>query len=169
MVFGTLIIGRIALAKSRLDILDATPALLSTSNEVEHAQVRSSYIEAARLMKLLCTEWQRHCYNRRTWQLLDRYRKSYCLTQWRLLSDSPLIPGDSSTLGQAQDEPTFNAKAAKDHGPLPLPPMMDPVKLAARYKYRAPKRRSTSLNLTKLQRELKNNPYGEWTSGPFRP
>lgn len=115
-------------------------------------------------MRLLYRDRQRYCYNGRIWQLLDHSRKGYGFGQRRLVSDSPHPTGDSSNMEQAtkaQDDPVSNVKAAREHRPLPLPPLMDPVKLAARNKFRHSKRQPSGQNLTQLQRQLKNNPYGE--------
>ncbi|KAI9786091.1 MAG: hypothetical protein M1816_008120 [Peltula sp. TS41687] len=65
----------------------------------------------------------------------------------------------------AQDD---HAEAAREHS-LPLPPMMDPVKIAARKKHRSIKRRPSSNDrVTPLQRQLRNNPYANTLATPLR-
>lgn len=45
--------------------------------------------------------------------------------------------------------------------PLPLPPLLDPVKIAAKERYRQPKACFPTQGWTPFQEKLRQNPYGQ--------
>ena len=53
----------------------------------------------------------------------------------------------------------------RQHGnkPLPLPPLLDPIAIAAKERYKKPKieRKEQDVELTEFQKELGANPYGK--------
>jgi len=88
---------------------------------------------------------------------LDRlqHRKQYATTE---------APQPQTTA--VKDGRTHRVRSG-DRPPLPLPPIMDPVIVSARQRYREPKHTPKPGSLTPFQKKLQQNPYGTLTSLPF--
>ena len=69
----------------------------------------------------------------------------------------------SSSKEQIQNSQRLDSHFQRTNGrkPLPLPPVLNPLIVAAQKRYRQPKAESSGQNWTEFQQRLYRNPYGK--------